>query len=157
MRRALACAALMILALGWGRESCAHTRSETHSAWQVSGTDVHMQFTVPDLEARRLTEDGEMPSVETLGRYIASHVGAASGTQPCALSDGPRPVAAAALYRRYEFAFACPSGDDLRLSSSAWFDLVESHTNFAQIQDGEGRFIEQLFTSNRQTLVLADA
>ena len=28
----------------------AHTRSESHSAWQISGPAVRLQFTVPDLE-----------------------------------------------------------------------------------------------------------
>jgi hypothetical protein len=38
------------------------------------------------------------------------------------------------------------------VSSSAWFELVESHTNFAQIQTEQGAFIEQLITKDKQTL-----
>jgi HupE / UreJ protein len=145
---------VLVLALGPGfsAPAFAHTRSETHSAWQIQGTTVHLQFTVPDLEAKRVTPDGDMPSVEQLGRYVADHVGALSGDQACKMTEGPRPVASAPGYRRYEFAFECPDADNIKVSSSAFFELVESHTDFAQIQTDRGDFIEQLITKDQQTL-----
>jgi hypothetical protein len=145
---------VLVLALGPGFAvpAFAHTRSETHSAWQIQGTTVHLQFTVPDLESKRITADGDMPSVEQLGRYVADHVGALSGDQACKMAEGPRPVAAAPGYRRYEFAFECPDADNIKVSSSAWFELVESHTDFAQIQTEQGAFIEQLITKDQQSL-----
>jgi hypothetical protein len=145
---------VLVLALGPGFSvpAFAHTRSETHSAWQIQGTTVHLQFTVPDLEAKRVTPDGDMPSVEQLGRYVADHVGALSGDQACKMTEGPRPVASAPGYRRYEFAFECPDADNIKVNSSAFFELVESHTDFAQIQTDRGDFIEQLITKDQQTL-----
>ena len=145
---------VLVLALGPGFSvpAFAHTRSETHSAWQIQGTTVHLQFTVPDLEAKRVTPDGDMPSIEQLGRYVADHVGALSGDQACKMTEGPRPVASAPGYRRYEFAFECPDADSIKVSSSAFFELVESHTDFAQIQTDRGDFIEQLITKDQQTL-----
>jgi hypothetical protein len=145
---------VLVLALGPGFSvpALAHTRSETHSAWQIQGTTVHLQFTVPDLESKRITPDGDVPSVEQLGRYVADHVGALSGDQACKMTEGPRPVAAAPGYRRYEFAFECPDADNIKVNSSAWFELVESHTDFAQIQTDQGDFIEQLITKDQQTL-----
>jgi HupE / UreJ protein len=148
--------ALLVLALAlgpaWSPPAFAHTRSETHSAWLVKGNTVHLQFTVPDLEAKRITPDGDMPSVEQLGDYIAEHVGALSGDQECKRTEGPRQVATSPGYRRYEFAFECPSDDDIKVHSSAWFELVETHTNFAQIQTDDGAFIEQLITKDQQSL-----
>jgi hypothetical protein len=143
-----------ILAIGPGiwSPASAHTRSESHSAWLIKGNTVHLQFTVPDLESKRITPDGEMPSVEQLGAYVAEHVGASSGDQACKMTEGPRPVAALVGYRRYEFTFECPSDDDIKVTSSDWFELVESHTNFAQIQTDQGAFIEQLITKDNQTL-----
>jgi hypothetical protein len=93
-----------------------------------------------------------MPSVEQLGAYVAEHVGASAGDQACRMTEGPRPVAALVGYRRYEFTFECPGEDDIKVTSSAWFELVESHTNFAQIQTDQGAFIEQLITKDQQTL-----
>ena len=135
---------VLVLALGPGFAvpALAHTRSETHSAWQIQGATVHLQFTVPDLESKRITPDGDMPSVEQLGKYVADHVGAVSGDQACKMAEGPRSVAAAPGYRRYEFAFECPDADNIKVHSSAWFELVETHTNFAQIQTDQGEFIE---------------
>jgi hypothetical protein len=144
----------LLLALGpmLPRPAFAHTRSESHSAWTIKGTMVHLQFTVPDLEAKRITPDGDMPSVEQLGAYIKDHVGALSGNTACNLTEGPRPLATASGYRRYEFTFDCPSDEDLKVHSSAWFELVESHTNFAQIQTESGAFVEELIDKDHQTL-----
>jgi HupE / UreJ protein len=148
---------ILVLALGPGFSlpASAHTRSETHSAWQIKGTTVHLQFTVPDLESKRITPDGDMPSVEQLGRYVADHVGAFSRDQTCKLTEGPRPVAALVGYRRYEFAFECPDADAIKVTSSAFFELVESHTDFAQIQTDSGAFVEELITKDQQTLDVA--
>jgi hypothetical protein len=150
---------ILVLALGPGFSvpAVAHTRSETHSAWQIQGTTVHLQFTVPDLESKRITPDGDMPSVEQLGRYVADHVGAFSGDQACKMTEGPRPVASAPGYRRYELAFECADAGNIKVNSSAWFELVESHTNFAQIQTEQGEFIEQLITKDQQTLDVSAA
>jgi hypothetical protein len=152
--RVLRALLIPVLALGPGFSfpAFAHTRSETHSAWLIKGSTVHLQFTVPDLESKRITPDGDMPSVDELGKYVAEHVGAFSGDQACKMTEGPRAVTAAPGYRRYEFAFECPDADDIKVNSSAWFELVESHTDFAQIQTDEGAFIEQLITKDRQTL-----
>jgi hypothetical protein len=152
--RVLRALLIPVLALGPGFSfpAFAHTRSETHSAWLIKGSTVHLQFTVPDLESKRITPDGDMPSVDELGKYVAEHVGAFSGDQACKMTEGPRAVTAAPGYRRYEFAFECPDAEDIKVNSSAWFELVASHTDFAQIQTDEGAFIEQLITKDQQTL-----
>jgi HupE / UreJ protein len=154
MKHPLIIALLLALAAALGAPSSAtaHTRSESHSAWLIAGTTVHLQFTVPDLEAMRITPDGSMPSVDQLGRYVADHVGAFSGDEACKMTEGPRAVGSSPGYRRYEFTFECPDADNIKVHSSAWFELVASHTNFAQIQDDKGVFIEQLITKDQQTL-----
>jgi hypothetical protein len=143
---------LLAVGPGFSFPAFAHTRSETHSAWQIQGATVHLQFTVPDLEAKRITPDGDLPSVEQLGRYVADHVGALSGDQACKMTEGPRPVATAPGYRRYEFAFECPDADNMKVTSSAFFELVESHTDFAQVQTDSGAFVEELITKDQQIL-----
>jgi HupE / UreJ protein len=145
-------AIVAILLIGVAAPASAHTRSETFSSWQIAGSTVHMQFLVPDLESKRITKNGDMPTVDELGRYIAAHVGAFAGDQACPMTEGPRQISSTAGFRRYEFTFECPQAANLKVHSSAWFDLVESHTNFAQIQDDKGNFVEQLVTKDRQTL-----
>jgi hypothetical protein len=121
---------ILVLALGPGLSSpaFAHTRSETHSAWQIQGSTVHLQFTVPD------------------------HVGVFSGDDACKMSEGPRPITAASGYRRYEFTFDCSGAENIKVHSSAFFELVETHTDFAQVQTSTGAFVEELITKDQQTL-----
>jgi hypothetical protein len=167
MRRLLARIALVVgllvgLTVAGAAPAAAHTRSETHSAWQIAGKTVHMQFTIPDVEAKRLAGAGEaMPPVAKLGKYVADRVSVTSGAGDkavkCAVTENAKPVTAAAGYVRYEFTFQCPSADALAVHSSVFFDLVPTHTNFAQIQTGDGLFFEQLMTADRPMLPVSGA
>ncbi len=131
----------------------AHTRSESHSAWQISGPAVRLQFTVPDLEARRLSADGRSdPGNEALIAYLAQHVGVSAAALECPLDRPPRAVAAAPGYRRIEWQFRCADAANLRLRSTAFFDRVATHTNFAQIRLQDGTVIEQLFTADHPSV-----
>ncbi len=133
----------------------AHTRSETHSTWDIAGAAVHMTFTAPDLEAKRLGAGGQPPSDAVLGGYVASHVGVSSAGGACRSDGAIRAVAAAPGYRRFELGFQCPDAKAIRLRLSTFFDMVPTHVNFAQIQTGDGAFVEQLFTKDQQALDLS--
>lgn len=155
-------AAIVCLVLIGAAPASAHTRSETHSAWQISGQTVHMQFTIPDIEAKRLAQRGEaMPPAARLGKYVADRVGVTSGPVgkelKCAVTENAKPVTAAAGYVRYEFTFQCPSDKELAVHSSVFVDLVPTHTNFAQIQTADGLFYEQLMTADRERLEVSGA
>ena len=145
----LACCACPTLALS-------HTRSESYSNWQVSGTTVRVAFTVPDTEARRLAPPGTtMPSADQLGDYLAARIGVSAAGRPCARTAGPDRAATLPGVARYEFVFECPQARALKLRSSAFFELVPTHTHLAQIQSADGTFFEQLITRDHQTLDLA--
>jgi hypothetical protein len=135
--------------------SGAHTRSETHSNWDISGSTVHLTFTLPDLEAKRLGAGGQPPSDSVLAAYVSGHVGARAADRPCPVAGPARPVSAAQGYRRFELTFQCPGAKALQIHVSAFFDQVPTHVNFAQIQTGDGAFVEQLFTKDQQTLDLS--
>jgi len=132
----------------------AHTKSESHSDWRIIANDVHVTFTVPDIEARRV-DPAEQNSI--VASYLAAHIGASVAGAPCPATAPPRAVAASPGFRRFEFAFRCPSPHGIALHSGAFFDLVPSHVTFAQITDDHGTIIEQLFTRDRQTLENAGA
>ncbi len=159
MRRLLALAAAVVgLVLAGALPAAAHTRSETHSSWQVFGNTVHMQFTIPDIEAKRLADPGQaMPSSAKLGQYVSKNVGVTAKGQPCAKSEDAKPVTAAGGYVRYEFTFQCPTDQDLEVVDHAFFDIVPTHTNFAQVQTNDGLFFEQLITADRQSLPVSGA
>jgi hypothetical protein len=147
---------LLIAAFGAVAPVRAHTLSESLSAWRIDGDTVRLQFTVPDLEAKRVTPSGkDQPSSAELGKYLAERVGASSADRKCALSEGPRAMAASVGYFRYELVFKCPAATDIRIRSAAFYDLVKSHTNFARIEDSGGRFFEQILTYDHQEIAVA--
>jgi hypothetical protein len=147
--------ALFILLAGGGAPAFAHTLSESLSAWRIDGDSVRLQFTVPDLEAKRVSASGkDLPSSAQLGEYLVARVGASAGGQKCSLVEGPRGLAASAGYFRYDFVFKCPSASDVKIHSAAFYDLVKSHTNFARIEDSGGRFFEQILTVDHQEIAV---
>jgi len=130
----------------------AHTKSETHSVWQITGGVVHLAFTIPLPESRRLaTADEDQPSDARVLDYLQQHLSVSSRGELCSVGRG-RAMAASSQFRRFEMNFTCPSVTDIQLRSSAFFELVPSHVTFAQIQTGDGQFIEQLFTQDQQQL-----
>jgi hypothetical protein len=135
-----------------------HTKSESHADWRIIGNDVELTFTVPDIEARRLaTPTDPTPQNATVTAYLAEHVGAAVNNNKCPATIPPRAITASPGFRRFELNFRCQSPHNIALHSGAFFDLVPSHVTFAQITDGQGNIIEQLFTNSRQTLENAGA
>ena len=152
MRRLLGLIGWLVLTLAWTGLAAAHTRSESHSAWTIDGPVVHVNFSVADLEARRITRDGGRPGDATLLAYLTPRLGVTAAGRPCRPAAPPRILAAAAGFRRAEFQYACPSGNDLHLIDRAFFELVPTHVNFAQIQRPSGDFAEQLITADQQGL-----
>jgi len=135
----------------------AHTRSESHSTWLVDGSSVHLTFSVSDLEARRLTRDGRPPNSPQLIAYLSPRVGASADGKACEIAGKPRSVAAVAGYRRVEFFYDCTSSEGIVLRDSAFFELVPTHVNLAQIQTASGDFAEDVLTAGSQTIDMSRA
>jgi len=134
----------------------AHTLSESLSAWRVDGDTVRLQFTIPDLEAKRVSASKkDLPSSAQLGEYLAARVGASADNKKCPLEAAPRALAASAGYFRYDLVFKCPTANDIRIHSAAFYDLVPTHTNFARIEDNDGRFFEQILTQDNQEVAIS--
>jgi hypothetical protein len=137
-----------------GANALAHTKSESHSVWQVSGNHVSVTVSVPLPESARLAQAGDQqPSDEQLRSYLQHHIVARSAASDCVV-DSARTLAATAQFRRIELQFSCADSADITLHSSAFFELVPSHVNFAQIQS-DGQFVEQLFTREHQEVAAA--
>ncbi len=153
--RGLFATVLMLVSALLAGQAFAHTRSETHSTWDVAGAEIRVTFTIPDLEARRLGAGGQPPGDAVLAGYLTPRLGARSAAGACAPAAPVRAVTAAPGYRRFELALRCPDARAIRLRDGAFMDLVPTHVNFAQIQTADGTFVEQLFTHDQQTLDLA--
>jgi hypothetical protein len=147
---------VLVAALVTAAPAHAHTLSESLSAWRVDGDTVRLQFTVPELEAKRVSASGkDLPSSAQLGQYLAARVGASAAGQKCTPAEGPRALAASAGYYRYDLVFKCPTANNIKIHSAAFYDLVRTHTNFARIEDNDGRFFEQILTQDHQEVPVA--
>jgi hypothetical protein len=144
----------VVLALLFAAGSAAgHTRSQSHSVWEINGTAVDLVMTIPTIETDRLGEGPTAPSDERIKAYLTARVYPIAAGQRCALLPPVETLAALSGYHKYDFTFKCATAEDLQLYSAAFFDLVPSHTNFAQIQDAaSGEFTEQLITSEHRTV-----
>jgi hypothetical protein len=58
--------------------------------------------------------------------------------------------AAAAGYRKYDLTYDCPTATNIAIHSDAFYDVAPTHTNFAQIQNANGDFAEDLLTTDRR-------
>jgi hypothetical protein len=142
---ALAAAALGVSNAG------AHTRSQSHSVWEIKGADVDLVMTIPVVEADRLSAFQGAPSDDRLKAYLSERVYPLAGGERCALVPPVETLSAAAGYRKYDFTFRCAAPNNLQIHSAAFFDLIASHTNFAQVQNAAtGEFIEQLITTEHR-------
>jgi HupE / UreJ protein len=137
-------------------QAAAHTKSTSYSNWRVEGAEVHLSFTVPLIESARLNQPGEtQPPNERVEDYLAKHLSVTDGDQPCLLAATAKPLSSTVQFRRFEMNFRCPSAKGIALHSSVFFDLVPSHVSLAQIQTGDGRVIQQLFTKDNQVLKIS--
>jgi hypothetical protein len=131
----------------------AHTRSQSHSVWEIKGADVDLVMTIPVLEANRLSIDHSAPTDDRLKAYLSERAYPLSAGKPCELLPPVLTLSAAAGFRKFDFTFKCGSANDLQIHSGAFFDLVVSHTNFAQVQNAaSGEFTEQLITAEHHTV-----
>jgi hypothetical protein len=131
----------------------AHTRSESHSVWEIRGTDVDLIMTIPVIEANRLSNGSSAPTDDRLKSYLSDRVYPIAGERRCALVPPIQTLSAAAGFRKYDFTFTCSTPNNLQIHSGAFFDVVPSHTNFAQVQNAStGEFTEQLITIEHQTV-----
>jgi hypothetical protein len=147
--------AILLLA-GLVGQAAAHTKSTSYSNWRIEGTEVHLSFTVPLLETARLNEPGEtQPPNERIEDYLSKRLTVSADGKACSLTASPRPLTATAQFRRFEMGYRCPSDRYIALHSEVFLDLVPSHVSLAQIQTGDGRLIQQLFTKDNQTLVIS--
>jgi hypothetical protein len=156
MRRLLL--AFLPLFLLFAAPAFAHTRSETHSAWRIDGNTVHLSFAVPDIEAKRLSKNGaDQPSNTVLGSYLQGKLGVTAEGKACPMQGGYTPAGSTPGYRRFEFTFECPSNKEIVVATHAFFEMVPSHVNFAQVQTGDGEFVEQLMVKDQQSLSVTGA
>lgn len=131
----------------------AHNRSQSHSVWEIKGPDVDLVVIIPAAEADRLSNGQSAPSDDRLKSYLTERVYPLAQGRRCAVVPPIQTLSAAVGFRKYDFTFKCAATNNLQVHSEAFFELVKSHTHFAQVQNvATGEFTEQLITAERRTV-----
>jgi hypothetical protein len=121
--------------------------------WEINGQFVDVVVTIPDIEAKRLAIDASPVAPERLRDYLTRKTYAIADGKRCALIPPVEILSALAGFSKFDFTFKCDTARNLQIHSGAFFDLVASHTNFAQVQNAaSGEFTEQLITNEHQTI-----
>jgi hypothetical protein len=149
--RSLLAAFALILGLG-AAPAYAHTRSETHSDWQINGTHVETTVAIPEIEVKRLGPPNSTVTNEQVARYMQGKATVTADGRPCANPGGAKALAATGQFRRVQYEFDCSTDKAMKLGFSAFFELVPSHTDFAQISQTGHDFVEQLFEKDAQVI-----
>jgi hypothetical protein len=150
--RLLALTLLTLMAGGFGAPAEAHVRSESNSLWEINGAHVDLVMTLPVVEAQRLGDGRGPPSDQAVETYLTARVYPSADGARCKLLPPVVALSATPGYRKFDFTFLCASPRKLQITSQAFFDIVPSHVNFAQIQTVDGDFAEQLLTSEHRTV-----
>ncbi len=134
--------------------AAAHVRSETIADWEISGADASLTLTVPVIEAQRLADTATPVLDSVLKRYLSDRIYPVAHGRRCALVPPVETLASTSPgFRKFSFTWRCAEATDVQIHFGAFFDLVSSHTNFAQIQNvATGEFTEELITADRQTI-----
>jgi hypothetical protein len=136
----------------------AHTRSQSHSVWEINGQFVDVVVTIPDIEANRLATDSNPATPDRLRDYLTEKTYPLAAGKRCDLIPPVEILSALSGFQKFDFTFKCGSAANLQIHSGAFFDLVVSHTNFAQVQNAAtGEFTEQLLTNEHQTIDVTGA
>ena len=154
MSRLLALAGLLLLGLSLcgAPGAFAHTRSESHSDWQINGTHIETTVAIPEIEIKRLGPPNATISNADVARYMQGKVTVSVEGKPCANPGGAKALAATGQFRRVQYEFDCPSDKKLVLGFTGFFELVPSHTDFAQISQAGHGFVEQLFDKDTRSI-----
>ena len=148
-------ALLALVALALAGHARGHTRSESHSTWVVDGGSVHLTFSMSNVEAARLSDNGQAPDGRTVIDYLTARESVTAAGAACPMAVSPHAVSAAPGYRRYEFVFVCPSAEDVVLRSLAFFDVTPTHVNLAQVQTSKGGFVDRVLTAQDHDVPVA--
>ncbi len=126
----------------------AHVRSESHSVWEINGTRVDLIFSVANIELQRITKDGSIPTDAAAETYLTPKLYPAAGAKRCTLAPPIVTPSAAPGFKKFDFTFNCANPNNIAIHTDAFYDVVPTHTNFAQIQNTNGDFAEELLTTD---------
>jgi hypothetical protein len=62
-----------------------HTRSQSHSVWEINGTSIDLVMTIPTIETDRIGDGTAVPSDQQIKSYLSARVYPIARGRRCAL------------------------------------------------------------------------
>jgi HupE / UreJ protein len=126
-------AALLVLVAS---STLAHDRTLSYSTWDVRGREASVSVRVTRLDVSRFAwaADAGPDLDQVLGEHLARFVRLQAGETPCAVADGPRPLAAPPGELVEAWRVRCPGNEPLRLETDLLFDVAPTHLHFARVR-----------------------
>jgi hypothetical protein len=145
--------------LGMAGAAGAHTRSTSYSSWEVEGRDARVRFRIPQLELTRLPWGIVAPPrfAAELGSYLTSGLRLEAGGVPCAVSEGPRALAAPSDRALLEWRVHCPAEGSLVIVSDLMREVAPSHLHFARLREPGGGIVERVLAGAERSWPLPAA
>lgn len=155
--------AAMFVLLGsiWAAPASAHTRSLSHSIWNLEegGARVHARVSQLDLSRLGLAFAPAAGGRDPIGAYLARHLSLRAGGQPCEVASPPTPRETDPGAALYVWRVTCAGDGPREIESSLFLDVAPSHLHFARIEAGDGAGTERVLSeaSRSWTLPVGDA
>jgi HupE / UreJ protein len=131
-----------------------HTRSESQATWEINEDNVDLILTAADIEIARI---GDRASSEVqIKAYFSDRIYPIADGKRCDLIPPVETLSSTTGFEKFDFTFKCGSKVNLSIHFDAFFDVVSSHVDFAQIQNiATGEFTQQLITNEHQTVTVS--
>ena len=139
--------ACTLAALALATASHAHTRSLSHSSWQIEESGAQVTVRIPRLELTRLGMDappGRSPQALEAAAYLAERLRLESEGGECRRSSAPAPRNAPEGSAAFRWRYEC-DGPPTTVSSAILLEAAPSHLHFARLA-GERRVVERVLT-----------
>lgn len=144
---------VLLAAFGLVHPAAAHTLSESHSSWHISGKIVGVTETIIRKDAVLIPPASQNPTEQQIAAYVGKNIWVTAGNnKKCKRNVGPESEPAQAGYYRVHLEFLCPTDKNIELHSSVLFKQISTHVDYAQIVTSKGDFVEQMFTADQQKL-----
>ena len=143
-RLLLAAAALLLLADG----ALAHTRSLSHSIWQLDegGARVHARVSQLDLSRLGLAFAPVRGGRDPIADYLSSHLVLRAGGVACEIASPPTRRETEPGSALYAWRLRCPEAGAREIQSALFLAVAPSHLHFARVEKGAGAGSEQVLS-----------
>ncbi len=152
-------AAVLTLVLGLlAQRAAAHDRSNSYSAWTLSGRTAQVVVRMWDIDVTHYEwgVPGNPQRDQMLAEYLTRHLQLLADGAVCPVTGAPRPLHADSGRLALGWTIECPASGALSIRNSILLDVAPSHLHFARLERDHQMAAEQVL-SERQPLWQLDS